>query len=536
MDRLKPIIAQVSGIGTFLFLLWLSDPLLWFFTRLTHGPLLLFLLLFPAGVWLVRKPWSAEPVRIPASVIALAAAAAGLLFWAFRMRLLLPPPEGNGDSIFLLEQVPVYTELFGFRAAMDEILELYVHSRFYWLLKPAGVSIFDSYALLSCAAGSAYTALVLNHLNHRRPAQIALGTILLLCTPAIVIFAGYIEHYDTPALLVLSTSLFCVRFFEQDRTPGPRDFVLLGLLSALTVLFHLITVSMLPALVWFVWNRSSHVREFLRNALTAALPALILMGLVFLYFLVLAEYPVNPTRTGASHPYPLSRFFTLQHASEMFNLLMIGTPSLLILVWYLRPKALWLKNPLLVFLFLLFGGFIGVASIVDPLLGFPADWDLLSLFQIGGNLFLFHSLKDETDQQHGSTDAIQKILPGLFALCLTMTALWIERNHAQSEASARNLRHAGEASQQFLASIAEDRVYNALPRERRKAAVEVKLFFAGARIRLASREEPGLKKELDDAVRDYDQFLKLPDALYKEQTPGMLTRLTELNRRISALP
>jgi hypothetical protein len=534
MDRLRPIISQTLGIGIFLVLLSSTSSLLWFFTRLTHGPLLLILLLFPAGLWFVRRPWSAKPVRIPGAVIVLISLAAGVLFWTFRMRLLLPPPEGNGDSIFLLEQVPVYTQLFGFRAAMDEILELYVHSRFYWLLKPAGVSIFDSYALLSCFAGVLYTSIVLTHLNNRRATHIAFGAILLLCTPAIVIFSGYIEHYDTPALLVLSTCLYCLRFLEKNTQPRTSDFVLLGILSALTVLFHLITVSMLPALVWFVWKTSADVRTFLRNALSAAVPALILMGLVFLYFLVLAEYPVNPTRTGASHPYPLSRFFTLQHAAEMFNLLMIGMPSLLILVWTMRPRVSWLKSPVLVFLFLLFGGFIGVASIVDPLLGFPADWDLLSLFQIGGNLFLFHALKDEAGAKEGLR--IEKLLPGLLALCLTMTALWVERNHAQSEASARNLRHAAEASNQFLASISEDTVYNALPKERRKSAVEVKLFFAGARIRLASREEPRLKEELNQAVRDYDQFLQLPDASYKEQLPAMLARLTELNRRVSALP
>lgn len=531
MERIRPIAAGAIGISIFLLLLVFGrSPELWFFDRLSPGPLLLLLLIFPAGLWFVRRPWADSPVHISRWFILFFSAAAGVLFWVFRMQLLLPPPEGNGDSIFLMEQVPVYTELFGFRATLDEVLELYVHSKFYLAVKWAGGSILDSYAILSCAAGALYTAVVLSHLNGRKPAVLAAGLVLLLATPAIQIFFGYAEHYDTPALLLLSMCVFGLRFLEGGQ-PGPRDFALLGFLSALALLFHLITAAALPALVWFVWSSSK--KSFLRNAAAAAIPAFILLAGVFSCFLFFAEYPISARHSFAARPpfYPVSDFVSVRHFTELFNLVMIGMPALLILAWNGLPdwRAL-IKDHAFVFLCLMFAGFFSTSVLINPLLGYPADWDLLTLFFVPGNLLLLHLWQNKRQK------TMEAILPGVAALCITITALWVARNHEASPASRENLGRAEANSSTFLILIEGDRVYQGLPRDRRKAAVEVKLFFVGAKAKVDARRHLGLMFELADAKKDYDLFLQLDNAAYAKGLPEMLERLTDLNKRISALP
>lgn len=532
MERIRPILPQAAGILIFLSLLVLArGPALWFFHRLSPGPLVLLLLIFPAGLWFVRRPWSEAPVQIKPWLKVFFAALAGLFCWVFRMQLLLPPPEGNGDSIFLMEQVPVYTELFGFRATLDEILELYVHSKFYLVVKWAGGSILDSYAILSCAAGALYTGVLLFYLDGKKPAVLAAGLVLLLAAPAVQIFFGYAEHYDTPALLLLSMCVFCLRFLETEREPGLRDFALLGLLSALALLFHLITAAAALALIWFVWHKSK--KTFLRNAAAAAVPAAVLLGCVLSYFLFFAEYPVSARHSFAARPpfYPVSEFISVRHFTELFNLLMIGMPALLILAWSGLPRFQTLReNPAFVFLFLMFAGFFSTSILINPLLGYPADWDLLTLFSIPGNLCLLQIWQTNRPRR------MEAVLPGVAALCITITALWVARNHEASPASIENLRTAEQNSSTFLTLIEGDRVYQALPRDRRKAAVEVKLFFVGAESKVMARRDMGLMFELADAKKEYDLFLQLDNAEYSRQLPVVLAKLTDLNKRISALP
>lgn len=525
----KALAASAAGIAVFLLLLWFAEsPALWFFDRLTAVPLLLLLLAFPAG-WLAVRYLPEKQIDLSRLAIAVLSTAAGILFYIFRMQLILAPPEGNGDSIFVLEQVPVYTALFGFRGVLDEILELYVHSRFYALLAPAGINIFDSYAILSIAAGIAFTALCLNHLNRRSLTDFLLGFVLLLITPAMAVFFGYVEHYDTPSLLILCVCLYSMRFIDSARKLEPIHLSILGALCGLMAMFHLITVSILPALVYFVWQAAGSVRKFVRYSLYAAIPAVTVMAAVLLYFVVLAEYPINPTKSGASHPYPLAGFFTVKHALEMFNLLSAGMPALFIAAWFLPGPKRVVSSPLLLFLFLVFAGFIGIASIVDPLIGFPSDWDLLSLFRVGGNLFLFHALitLDSDTKKH--------LLPGLLALCLTITALWVERNHHMSPESRRNLERVLANGRDFIDSIGRDPVYASLPRERRKSAVEAKLFFAGADRKLAELGREDLRRELSSAREEYDRTVVLPEKEYQASLPELYEKLVDLNRRISVL-
>ncbi|MCE9596964.1 MAG: hypothetical protein K8S54_03265 [Spirochaetia bacterium] len=485
------------------------------------------------GYFLPIKSSHIRIVRLNVPVILIVSALCAVAMWTFRQRLILPPPQGNGDGIFLLEQIPVFAELFGFRASFDEILELYIHSKFYLACKAFGISILDSYAILSCFAGFIYTAIVLDFLNNRPRRHWILGIALLLFTPAIQLFFGYVEHYDGPTVLIGACAMLALRW----ETPGHRQWLALGILAALGAAFHMMAgISILP-LAYYCWIKSGNRASFLRNALHAAIPAGAVLGIVWIYFLLLAKHPIVLGESFFVKPpfYPWRQILSAKHFTDMFNLLLMGMPALLCVVPLLlfsRPRLPW-RDQRIVFTSIGFAGFLLASFVIHPLLDFPADWDLFSIFQVYGNLFLFELLR--TMDRAEEVD-FQGLLPGILVVCMISTGLWINRNHKNPPESQLTLSRILANSEQFLSQIRTDRVFRDAPEGRKKKVAAVKLFLLGARNKAIRNGNSALTSEIDHEVLEFDRFAVLPEEEYKSNYPIIWGRLTDLNRRIEELP
>ncbi|MEQ9363001.1 MAG: hypothetical protein RIF32_02090, partial [Leptospirales bacterium] len=147
-----------------------------------------------------------------------------LLLFQFRQRLFLAPPDGLGDSLLILEQVPVYTHLRGYLDSFDELLELYWHSRLYLFTSESfSWHVEDAYALLSIASFALYGTVVFYFLIRRSLFEILAGLALLIFVPALQLFAGYVEHYTIAtswmALSILTGAYALERKGRADAPP-----------------------------------------------------------------------------------------------------------------------------------------------------------------------------------------------------------------------------------------------------------------------------------------------------------------------------
>lgn len=475
-------------------------------------------------------------VRFPLLLIAVFSGLAAVLMWQFRQRLFLPAPNGNGDSHFLIEQIPVYAELFGARLSFDEILALFVHSKFYLLCNKFGVGIIDSYAILSCGAGILYTATALFYLNRRSLLSWLAGASVLLLTPAISIFFGYVEHYDAVSLILFVVAVMCLHLMDKDvSTPA---WIAIGLLSALGALFHMMGGLALFPLLYFVWFKTGNRNDFIRAALKAGIPAITFLAFAWIYFLLLADNRINLRESFFVKPpiYPLREFFSGKHIFDSINLILLGMPfaggALLYFLFHKEMFRTTISRPDVRFLLIGLAAFFTASLFINPLLSFPSDWDLFTMFQVFGNLTLAAIFA----HIHSKENKLTAIALCALIICSTSTVLWIHRNHSTTPESELTVKRAIESSQGFLEQIKNDPVYAKTPPQRRKTSVQARLFLYGSERKLLNK--PGHKEllaEVQEESRRFDEFILLPEAEYQKAYATVWPRLTDLNRRLESI-
>jgi len=261
------------------------------------------------------------------------------------------------------------------------------------------------------------------------------------------------------------------------------------------------------------------------------------LGVVWTYFLVFAENPIVMKESFFVKPpfYPIRSLLSLRHFGDMANLVLQGIPGILCVLplFILAGQRSVFQHDAVRFTAIGTAAFLGASFLIHPLLDFPADWDLFTMFQVFGNLFLFELLlRMDAD----SRADLVSFLPGVAIVCIFATAFWIARNHASTDESRRTVELALRNSKQFLQTIRDDRVYAAVPRDRKKVAVQVKLFLLGAENKLRDRTDH--REMLEQVVRErkeFDLYVLLPEDEYLAQRQAIFDRLTDLNLRVSEL-
>lgn len=490
------------------------------------------------------------------------------LFYALRMRRFAPPPTGLGDSLLLLEHVPVYARLFGYLDSFDELLALFLRSKFYL----AGADLFDlpadaSYALFSAILGGAYLLVLLHFLRGRTLYAALAGLALFLFSPAVQLYAGYVENYTLAALLLSSLLFTAGRELERAAAAGrpPAEGVLLRLaaLAALGVLVHGVVAFVLPGLVYLTYlSAGRNLRRMIRPALRAGGLAGLVIVPVWFYFFFLAANPVDFFESFAYRPalYPPRDWFSAGHLRPLVNLPLLVAPGALLLFWcapLLRERTRRLR-PIDVFFLLATLGFAGHAFVWNPLIGFPADWDLFTFFQAPLHCFVFYRfIADEADEGSAKNDGATPeptataatavaartirpaLLAGLLFVALATGPFWLARNAADSPESRSNLANARNNVDRFLARLKNDdllaRIENS---RRRKKYVKGLLFVLRSREFLRQTESAAAREtegELEQAWRLCRQTMLLAEGDFDREFPAAWQALTRVNIRIEAL-
>ena len=533
-----------------------------------------------------------------------------VMLFEFRQRLFLAPPDGLGDSLLIMEQVPVYTHLLGYLDSFDELLELYWHCKLYlYTATNFGWHVEDAYALLSIGAFALYGPAIFYFLIRRPLIEICLGLALLVFVPALQLFAGYVEHYTLAtawmALALLAGAFALERASDArhaDRTrsdtgaPSPKRkpqttlarpeiaaAVCAGF-AALAVLHHSITTVILPALIYLVYELAGRrLRDMIRPGLIAAAVALPVLGGTWAWFILFAEPPLAFFDSHVSSP-PVHRpgeLFQPAHLRDMLNLLFVASPGALLLLaafatqkvkpgvvqtpsriaeksdsqadaFGANPRAGRLREflawiaPEAVHRFLLLATVAlgGIAFVIESLIGFPADWDLLTIFQFPLNLFLFYHFRTAWRMQSAARQVLKIAVPLLLILHGFITISWIGRNAGSNEESRENVELARQNVEESLAILRADPVFAAVRSDypdREKTYIQVKLFFIRSRNRLQAgagsfspAERRDLLLQLQSNEVQFHEWMQMPAEAFEARYTPLWKAMSELNVTINA--
>lgn len=517
-----------------------SPRSIWFFREAITAPVLLLVigLIFFTYSLLQRDSFSVRislPSRgafpslpraiIPAIIISTMIVT---LLTFFRYRLFLPPPVGLGDSMLLLEHMPVYSRLFGYLDSFDELISLFFNSKLYLLLHHCCSYNADfSYAVMSFLSGFIYFIIMILFLSGRPIRDFILGFLIIISSPIIQLFAGYVENYPLPAMFLFAITTYGARLLERDRNISSRHILFLGFLSALGVLHHLILGSILLALIYLIYVLSEkNIQKFIRLGFYGTIPALILLAVVWSYFLFFIDYPVGIGESFALHPpvYPFKRLISTTHFADMINLVFLGSPLIpfYLILRYSDKNALERatekENHAETFVFIAAITFLVVIFFLDPMLGYPADWDLHTMFAHPMSLFLFYRFRRLLRNEQHFHHLLFLFMAFFFSAYVTLSFLM--RNHAGPPEAVKHLENSRKNVNRVLSLADSDPLMTPeVPGEIKKTYIKALMFQLRSHEALSilgTPESISIGQRLDHSMEKLRKVLHAQRNLKKE--------------------
>lgn len=582
-----------------------------------HGHAALILILLPLAfpfepylkhLSIVKKleAWSSTPYaeRFPFTRPSLqsllwAPVIAPLIFWGLwvvRMRRFLPPPEGLGDSLLLLEHIPAHTIQLGYLGTFDEILALFWRSRIYWWLNQStGMSAPDALGIISCLVGTVHGLTVFLITSRLHPLRRISAFALLFFVPGLQLYAGYVENYSFASFFLFLTVVSGIVQLERWKAHRPVYPEFPALFAALGAAHHMVLVFSLPALAFLVLLLSSHPEDrkirwsrFLHLTGRASITGLVVLGVVWYYFFFVISNPIELHKSFAFRPaiYPLNRLISMHHLKEGMNLLVLVAPALIGLssVWFPAPSAIlhrlqgWLKSwkskrgeassnengsqaeqrsrrnsgafavtipgrivnyahrqPSEAFALATTLCMLGHSFIWNPVIGFPADWDLFSFFQ--GPLHIFLYLRIFVREEPFAFLWFRRALLFTALPCF----LWISQNAEFSNRSQFHVQQANENLVEFLELIQKEGVFFRIPTlQRQRTYIEVRMFIVRAAnqieyLRVSEQKKAELKERLRQGLMRFQSLALQDKEVYDELLPDVYYSLGDLNAEITEL-
>ncbi len=492
------------------------------------------------------------------------------LFGLLRVQLFLPPPEGLGDSRLILEHAPVYSHLLGYVSSFDELLDYYFRSRFYlWSQARLGLSVEDGYALVSWLFFIPYWIALFDFVRDRTRGGAALALGLFLSTPALALFAGYVESYTMVAVYMTLALLPIAKRLESPERARQNALPLAlwaALWAAWGVLHHLYATTTILALVYLTFALARSPRAWLPLAASAGGAALALLASVWLLFLFVVEPPLSVGESHAANP-PIESplyFFSAANALDTLNVLLYAAPVVLPLLPLLsaaawRSRARWLappnaagvraawnwlaQTPAEKFALLALAPALGLSLAHSAYIGYPADADLQSLYFAAMLLWLFYALQRALNSSRAwLAEGTRLILPAAIVFSSGLMLGWLWRNHQLTPESAANVAAARRNVTSFLAATNNDPIFAALHEtNRRRTYIQVKLFFVRSREQLtrpgaaafSAEERASLHAALADGEARFNRWILLAEPEHSAERAALWAELTELNIRIN---
>ena len=341
------------------------------------------------------------------SLIALAAGAgAAVLFWLLRM-----------DTFFLGDGASYLAEHFRYVRSLpvseDVLFSPGSAPLTAWLLAKTSLAVIDVEAsgtltaqpqlawwIYGAVAGGLFIAVMLTLLRRAADggAQRLALTALMLLTPGLLFFFGYVEYY-TFAFAALG--IFLVMSLAVLRgTMSPLWLIAVFVLMAL---FHVMMLMVLPGLLLTLAARNERLRAAVTlRTLLIATGAVLVAGGIF-YFasgiategsrVILALHPFG--EEGAVQHYTL---LAPAHLVDIANMLALAAgPALLVLFFVPWRKRAWTAEEVIMLSHVLYFGFLLVFGYTC--FGMARDWDVNAGFGLAAGVFAVVMLRRREESE-----------------------------------------------------------------------------------------------------------------------------------------
>ena len=337
-------------------------------------------------------------------------------FWLLRTN------SFNSDTNDLKRKFAQDVPVLGAHVSYDEMLELYVHSRFwYYTNRRLGWTVVKSYQVLSVLAGGAFVLGLLAFARRLLPRHWVALCLLVASGGFMQLFFGDAENYTITAALILAY-LWAGYVFIEGRT----RIIVPSAVLAVAMCFHFLSGWLLPSLL-YLYVLAAKRKQYLAMALGVALSCLIVGGT--LLFFHLSGWPIQDF-LYRSHSLGHGLHFrevlatpSLEHYWEITNLLFLlfpAAPFFVPLLWFRRMDA----RPVNVFVGLAALLLLVLMYVWNPMLGVYYDWNLFAAAAVPLSLlFAYNFLRAE-----GLKHKMQIYLGILLASALPSYA-WIAANH-----------------------------------------------------------------------------------------------------------
>lgn len=359
--------------------------------------------------------------RVKASYVAVFSVGMAIMFYYVRSNML------NSDGFGFAEKFGIDIPVRGAHVTHDEILELFLHSRFYFYANYfLNWSVIRSYQVLSCLAGFLFSLCLFQFCRRNVPFGLW-AAVLVMSSGFMQLYFGDVENYSYVTLFLLLYWITGVEFLKNKE----RSLALPCFMWSVGVMFHLLAGFYGLSLLALFWEgiRRRNVRDLIFSAVVlVAVPSLVL-----LYF----HY----------HGLPFSLLFSNSHAFaqggsharylSIFNEGLAYYAELAVMFLILAPMTLWI--PIVVKEYRRFDVldmFMGL-SVVSGLafvtlwraqLGILQDWNLFAHAAIPLSLWIV--IRFPYERYLGSGWNIRYLVT--CAMCILQVVLsvtWILFNH-----------------------------------------------------------------------------------------------------------
>ena len=438
-----------------------------------------------------------------------------------------------GDGILLIENIILETLAFQYSVVPDELLEGFAHSLLYKFLLPYTQNPMISYRILSTFIG--IVLLTIFTFIYSKSKNVSIILLLFFSTGGSLLYYGYTENYVLVSLTIFLTLLYGYKTISVESNSN-KQILTIAFLGALSAVTHLISGFLLFALAYYCFciSNPNHKKIFgenfsklfnirlFKNVLGAGIVASLVIFPIYIYYIYFSDLQIDLSLAHASHPpfLPIKKIFSLGHLKDLgLEAIFVGFTSILsIIYFYIFQRdefKIIIEEKQFQFLILSFLGFFLHFLTYNPLLGYPADWDLMGFIWIPLFLLNVHLLKN-------NPKPYLELFP-LYIFCwifVTYTAFNLSKKNQEEE----KIKFLVESIQEYLPTFKN--IEPTLENKHKKTYIHTDYFLFRTNNKLKSMDEPSLLQESDALMTEFKKENLLVD---KEKWKKFIQRATEFH-------
>ena len=438
-----------------------------------------------------------------------------------------------GDGILLIENIILETLAFQYSVVPDELLEGFSHSILYKFLLPFTYNPMISYRIISTLTG--FVLLSIFSSIYFKKKNVSSILLLFFSSGGSLLYYGYTENYVLVSLFIFITLLYGYKTISVESSSS-KQVLIIAFLGALSAITHLVSGFIIFALVYYCFcisnpNIDNIFREkilnlfnkqLFKNIILAGITASLVIVPLYIYFIYFSDLQIDLSLAHASHPpfLPLRKIFSIGHLKDLgLEAIFVAYTSILsISYFYLFQKdefKITFQDKKFQFVWLSFLGFFLHFITYNPLLGYPADWDLMGFIWIPLFLMNVHLLTN-------NSKPYMELLPLYFFswILLISTAHNLSKKNLEEE----KIQFLVESIREYLPTF--KKIEPTLLNKHKKTYIHTDYFLFRTNQKLKSMNDPLLLEESEALVSEFKKENLLVD---KEKWKKFIQRATEFH-------